>query len=214
MAGQYSHLTLGQMLLAKKKKERERVALPSGVPELDTSCFVKLVSSDGHIFICHRATVCVSKVLKPLVFPHLTAPGDPSPEMSIAGNTDVLVEGGNDIAPPAVVYPQPSKIPLTLLQERKKEQEDEINKPPPHPAPASVLLSNLFAAGVGEVALDDGMGATVIRFPYINGKLLEIVIQYFHYKQRYEHAADKRPPFRIDPSVALELLSIASKLQC
>ena len=286
-------LTLGQQLLAKKKKEAERVAIPSGVPTIDTSCFVKLVSGDGHIFICHKDTAAVSKVLKPLIYPHLATPADQAmTEMILQSGEagEVVVDGCARIQPPPIVYPLP-KPPISTADKSmkdvmalvKQQEEDEAKLPPP-PPPCSAVLPNLLNVGNSDITalqvyqqgqMDgtipsnitntmntsvgntsgvnynnnhnnrsqnnnnnadqslmrstngdqqhaqfsvvddyDGIGATAIRFPYISAKLLEIVVQYFHYKQRYEHAADKRPPFNIDPSVALELLRVSTKLQC
>ncbi len=215
-------LTLGQQLLAKKKKERERIAVPSGVPALDTSHFVKLVSGDGVIILCHKDCAAVSRVLKPLIFPELTAPGEVN-DLGNGGtsNGEVVVEGALDVAPPLIVYPAP-KPPVSTADKTAKElaaMAEEAAKIPPPPPPTLAVMPNLLAAGVSEIAAaagDDGSlpGATVIRFPYVPGRLLEIVVQYFHYKQRYEHAADTRPPFKVDPSVALELLRVATKLQC
>lgn len=365
-------LTLGQQLLAKKKKERERIAVPSGVPALDNSCFVRLVSGDGHVFICHKHTAAVSKVLKPLIYPHLATPADQAMTEMILQSGDageVVVEGCARLHPPMIVFPLPKPAISTAdrtakeVQALVKQAEEDAAKAPPPPPPCSAVHPNLLrvgnsdisalqayqqaqmdgsldsaasiqqqqdqiqyeqeqkqielntlyhqqlenfftltrlhhererakelarikkekekaekkeneAAGIttttnnnnnnnastkfgsastnnnnnnassgkegknnnnGEKDEDEefpplppippypspppiipiiGIGATAIRFPYIPGKLLEIVVQYFHYKQRYEHAADKRPAFSVDPAVALELMRVATKLQC
>ncbi len=350
-------LTLGQQLLAKKKKERERIAVPSGVPAIDNSCFVRLIAGDGHIFLCHKETAAVSKVLKPLIYPHLATPSDQAlSEMILQSGDagDVVVEGCARLHPPPIVFPLP-KPPISTadrsakeVQALTKQAEEDAAKAPPPPPPCNNVHPNLMRVGNSDISAlqayqqarmdgsletaasiqdqqeqiqreqelkqielntlyqqhlenyfalqkmhqqrerdkelarikrekekaegkkdeggnnnynksmlsattnynaaastknnnnnggdeDDefpplppvppypnpppiipviGVGATAFRFPHIPGRLLEIVIQYMHYKQRYEHAADKRPAFTVDPQVALELMRVATKLQC
>ena len=54
----------------------------------------------------------------------------------------------------------------------------------------------------------------VMRFPEIEGLILEKVIKYLHYKQQHSKATGTIPEFVIEPEIALELLLAASYLQC
>jgi hypothetical protein len=148
-------LTLGQQLLEKKRRERERIPVPSGVAPIDSHDYVRLIAQDGLTFYCHRDCAAASKLLQPLVL---------APERARALN------GG----------PAP---------------------PPPSPD---------VAVPIGE--LPDG-SCEAVRFPFVPSHLLEHVVQYCHYKTRYEHKPDKRPPFHIPPAVAQDLLRIATLLQ-
>ena len=53
-----------------------------------------------------------------------------------------------------------------------------------------------------------------MRFPEIEGLILEKVIKYLHYKQQHSKATGTIPEFVIEPEIALELLLAASYLQC
>mmetsp|Transcript_3185 Transcript_3185/g.3883 ORF Transcript_3185/g.3883 Transcript_3185/m.3883 type:complete len:104 (+) Transcript_3185:88-399(+) len=54
----------------------------------------------------------------------------------------------------------------------------------------------------------------VIRFPEIEGVILEQVIQYLHYKKQHMKSTGVIPEFKIEPEMALELLMAANYLQC
>ena len=54
----------------------------------------------------------------------------------------------------------------------------------------------------------------VIRFPEIEGLILEKVIKYLHYKRQHLKSTGKIPEFPIEPEIALELLVAANYLQC
>jgi transcription elongation factor B subunit 1 len=54
----------------------------------------------------------------------------------------------------------------------------------------------------------------VIRFPEIEGLILEKVIQYLHYKKHHMKSTGKIPEFKIEPEIALELLMASNYLQC
>jgi hypothetical protein len=54
----------------------------------------------------------------------------------------------------------------------------------------------------------------IIRFPDIAGYILERVIKYLHYKERYTNAATRIPEFIIEPEYALELLIASKYLDC
>jgi hypothetical protein len=54
----------------------------------------------------------------------------------------------------------------------------------------------------------------VIRFPYIDGYILERVIRYLHYKAQHSNSTSRIPEFMIEPEVALELLIAAKFLDC
>lgn len=54
----------------------------------------------------------------------------------------------------------------------------------------------------------------VIRFPEIEGVILEQVIQYLHYKKQHMRSTGIIPEFKIEPEMALELLMAANYLQC
>jgi len=51
-----------------------------------------------------------------------------------------------------------------------------------------------------------------IRFPEISSIILEKVVQYMHYKNKYMHCTKKIPEFKIEPELALELLMAANYL--
>eukprot|EP01115_Flamella_aegyptia_P006006 TRINITY_DN2537_c2_g1_i1.p1 TRINITY_DN2537_c2_g1~~TRINITY_DN2537_c2_g1_i1.p1 ORF type:complete len:107 (+),score=28.34 TRINITY_DN2537_c2_g1_i1:51-371(+) len=52
-----------------------------------------------------------------------------------------------------------------------------------------------------------------INFKEISAKILEKVIQYFYYKQKYTNCSTEIPEFVIEPEVALELLMAANFLE-
>jgi len=51
-----------------------------------------------------------------------------------------------------------------------------------------------------------------VRFRDINSNILEKVIQYFYYKQKYTNSTSTIPDFTIEPEIALELLMAANFL--
>lgn len=51
-----------------------------------------------------------------------------------------------------------------------------------------------------------------IQFESINSSELEKIMQYFYYKQRYDHSIPPIPPFHIDTSIVLKLLLAANFL--
>jgi len=46
-----------------------------------------------------------------------------------------------------------------------------------------------------------------------SAEIVEKIIQYLYYKIRYDHDPDNRPPFDIDPSIALNLMVAAYDLE-
>ena len=54
----------------------------------------------------------------------------------------------------------------------------------------------------------------IITFPDIEGLVLEKVIEYLYYKQKYSKSKGQIPEYPIDPSVALELLVASNYLNC
>ncbi|KAH9599721.1 hypothetical protein LSM04_002521 [Trypanosoma melophagium] len=54
----------------------------------------------------------------------------------------------------------------------------------------------------------------VIYFPELPAVWLEVVLQYLHYKHRYEGDTGDRPPFRVPVEGALEVMKVAAVLQC
>jgi hypothetical protein len=54
----------------------------------------------------------------------------------------------------------------------------------------------------------------IIRFPDISGYILDRVVRYLHYKERFSNAATRIPEFIIEPEYALELLIAAKYLDC
>mmetsp|Transcript_32962 Transcript_32962/g.32651 ORF Transcript_32962/g.32651 Transcript_32962/m.32651 type:complete len:113 (+) Transcript_32962:1-339(+) len=59
------------------------------------------------------------------------------------------------------------------------------------------------------------------RFPDIRGEVMEKVIQYLHYKLKYQQLLDRDvvkmnqvPKFELDPELALDVLIAANYLQC
>jgi transcription elongation factor B subunit 1 len=65
------------------------------------------------------------------------------------------------------------------------------------------MLSGDFKEARGEIC-----------FPEITTAVLEKVIQYCHYKHRYENASGAVPEFEVKPEYALELLMAANYLDC
>jgi len=53
-----------------------------------------------------------------------------------------------------------------------------------------------------------------IRLPDIAGDILEKVIEYLKYKDKYKNAIGSLPEFPIEPETALELLLAANYLDC
>jgi transcription elongation factor B subunit 1 len=53
-----------------------------------------------------------------------------------------------------------------------------------------------------------------IRLPEIAGDILEKVIDYLRYKEKYRYATGQLPEFLIEPDQALELLLAANYLDC
>ena len=43
---------------------------------------------------------------------------------------------------------------------------------------------------------------------------LEKAVQYFYFKRRYDNDPDHRPEFHVPPEMALELIKVATMLQC
>lgn len=54
----------------------------------------------------------------------------------------------------------------------------------------------------------------VVTFPDIAGYILERVVKYLHYKEKYTNAATRIPEFIIEPEYALEMLIAAKYLDC
>ncbi len=54
----------------------------------------------------------------------------------------------------------------------------------------------------------------VIRFPEIEGLILEKVIKYLYYKKQHLKSKGTIPEFKIEPEIALELLVASNYLQC
>ena len=50
-----------------------------------------------------------------------------------------------------------------------------------------------------------------VTFPEITTRVLEKVIEYFHYKVRYSHSSEM-PEFKVEPEIALELLMASNFL--
>ena len=51
-----------------------------------------------------------------------------------------------------------------------------------------------------------------IKFPEINARVLEKVVQYFYYKLKHTNQQGALPQFPIEPDIALELLMAANFL--
>ena len=54
----------------------------------------------------------------------------------------------------------------------------------------------------------------VIRFPDIHGPILEKVIMYLYYRERYKNSTGKIPVFDIEPEFALDLMEASNYLDC
>lgn len=74
-------------------------------------------------------------------------------------------------------------------------------------------LSGQTNVSTKDVTWDEG-NKDVVRFPFIGAKLLEATIQYFYFKVRFEKDPDHRPEFHVAPEMALELIKVATLLQC
>jgi transcription elongation factor B subunit 1 len=72
----------------------------------------------------------------------------------------------------------------------------------------SFLFSSLFP---GSFAESKEGSAT---FPEISTEVLEKIIQYFHYKQRWTNSREPVPEFPVNPEEALNLLMAANFLDC
>ena len=53
-----------------------------------------------------------------------------------------------------------------------------------------------------------------IRFPFTPAHILEIVVQYLHFHYRYEREPEGRPELRIPPQYAMQVMKVATVLQC
>lgn len=84
-------------------------------------------------------------------------------------------------------------------------------------AKASKLIKNYLAGqqqqGNKDIAWDD-LRENELRFPTTNAKLLEKAAQYFYYKFKYDNDPDGRPEFSVPPEMALDLIKVATLLQC
>ena len=54
----------------------------------------------------------------------------------------------------------------------------------------------------------------LVRFPDIQGMILEKVVKYLLYKFKHSKSTGKLPEFDIEPEIALELLVAANYLNC
>lgn len=54
---------------------------------------------------------------------------------------------------------------------------------------------------------------TRLKFPDIHSQILEIVIQYLHFKH-LNRGKDNPPQFTIDPRIACDVLKAATYLEC
>jgi transcription elongation factor B subunit 1 len=57
-------------------------------------------------------------------------------------------------------------------------------------------------------------GSRDIDFPDITSAVLEKVIEYWHYKVKYQGSAAKLPEFHIPPELALQVLIASDYLEC
>lgn len=70
---------------------------------------------------------------------------------------------------------------------------------------------------VREVVMDDAQpegGMITIRLPYTAAPLLEKTVQYFYFKHRYESDPENRPNFHVPHDMAVDLIKVATMLQC
>jgi transcription elongation factor B subunit 1 len=54
----------------------------------------------------------------------------------------------------------------------------------------------------------------VVRFPFVSSAHLEKAVQYFHFKHKYDNDPDHRPDFHVPPEMAVDLIKVATLLQC
>lgn len=94
-----------------------------------------------------------------------------------------------------------------------------------NPAFSSTFLKQFFIERKVAIACSETMKMSlegnfresedsIIRFPEIEGKILEKVIQYMYYNIRNQKATGPIPTFEIDPASALDLLVASGYLQC
>jgi len=83
---------------------------------------------------------------------------------------------------------------------------DHTNQALPSCKPDGESLTNpVFAAHFSESK------ENTVTFPEISTRILEKVVEYFHYKVRWSHSSEV-PEFKIEPEIALELLMAANFL--
>eukprot|EP00744_Colponema_vietnamica_P012509 GILI01017551.1.p1 GENE.GILI01017551.1~~GILI01017551.1.p1 ORF type:complete len:212 (+),score=29.44 GILI01017551.1:56-691(+) len=178
---------------------------------LSTSDYIRCISREGEEFILHRDCAKVSRLLAQ----QITKPqGGPPPlpkDVSYTANDQ-------DFAVPLIKMNFSEGLGSKILQE-------------PFKLPPDTKWDDYFnpANGVSEADRQDIIRSLTI-FPYIapsftapiqttvrlpcSSALLEIVIRYLHYHHRYEKEPEGRPQFEVPPEMALDLISVATLLQC
>jgi transcription elongation factor B subunit 1 len=74
--------------------------------------------------------------------------------------------------------------------------------------------SNLVPAVSSPDVTWDATSPSVVRFPFIAANHLEKAVQYFYYRVKYENNPDQRTDFHVAPEMALDLIKVATLLQC
>ena len=59
-----------------------------------------------------------------------------------------------------------------------------------------------------------GPTSITVEFPFTPAHILEIVVQYLHFHYRYEFEPEGRPELRIPPQYAMQVMKVATTLQC
>ncbi len=77
------------------------------------------------------------------------------------------------------------------------------------------LANQMAALNKKDVIFDDADETKIIiRFPFTSAALLEKTVQYFYFKHRYEGDPENRPTFVVAHDMALDLIKVATLLQC
>ena len=177
---------------------------------LSTSDYIRCISREGDEFILHKDVAKVSRLLaQQMVRPQ----GGPPPlPKDVSFTTD-----DPEYAVPVIrlhysegmgqrILPEPFKLPPDTKWEEffsnpaltEAERQDIYRSLTIFP-----YISPHFTSPV----------QTTVRLP-CSTKLLEITIRYLHYHHRYEKEPEGRPRFDVPPELALDLISVATLLQC
>lgn len=75
------------------------------------------------------------------------------------------------------------------------------------------MVSGMIRATLQTTAFQESESQE-ISFPELDTPVLEKVIEYFHYKHRYNNSRVPIPEFQIAPDMAIDVLIAANYLEC